>query len=277
MFKSLNEYKEPDLETFTNLVKSFVRDHENAWSAVKAAVLCDALPYIRRFAGCTVVVKYGGNALMVGDGPAAPILPATTASPGQQAADRETEALKRFAEDVVLLRSIGILPVVVHGGGPQIGSLMKRLGKVPEFRDGLRVTDAETLEIARMVLVGKVNRDIVGMINVHGPLAVGLSGEDAGLITATARDPELGYVGDVGAVDPSIIHRLLAEGLVPVIATIGSDRAGQAYNINADTVAGAIAETLRGREARLPDRRGGNPGEPGRPDYLAPPTQRRRA
>ena len=143
-----------------------------------------------------------------------------------------------------MLRSVGILPVVVHGGGPQIGALMKRLGKVPEFRDGLRVTDAETLEIARMVLVGKVNRDIVGMINVHAPLAVGLSGEDAGLITATARDPGLGYVGDVVAVDPSILHRLLAEGLVPVIATIGSDRAGQAYNINADTVAGAIAETL---------------------------------
>ncbi|MGD0874092.1 MAG: acetylglutamate kinase [Acidimicrobiales bacterium] len=234
-------------------------------ASVKAAVLCDALPYIRRFAGCTVVVKYGGNALMVGDGPAAPILPATTASPGQQAADRETEALKRFAEDVVLLRSIGILPVVVHGGGPQIGSLMKRLGKVPEFRDGLRVTDAETLEIARMVLVGKVNRDIVGMINVHGPLAVGLSGEDAGLITAKPRDPELGYVGDVGAVDPSIIHRLLAEGLVPVIATIGSDRAGQAYNINADTVAGAIAETLRAEKlAFLTDVEGirANPGDP---------------
>ena len=212
-------------------------------AAVKAAVLCDALPYIRRFAGRTVVVKYGGNALASGEAPAA-ILPATPAQEGEQAAEREAEALKRFAEDVVLLRSIGILPVVVHGGGPQIGSLMKRLGKVPEFRDGLRVTDAETLEIARMVLVGKVNRDIVGMINVHGPLAVGLSGEDAGLITATARDPELGYVGDVGAVDPSIIHRLLVEGLVPVIATIGSDRAGQAYNINADTVAGAIAETL---------------------------------
>jgi acetylglutamate kinase len=121
---------------------------------------------------------------------------------------------------------------------------MARLGKVPEFRGGLRVTDAETLDIARMVLVGKVNRDIVGMINVHGPLAVGLSGEDAGLITATPRDPELGYVGDVLAVDPTILHRLLAEGLVPVIATIGSDRAGQAYNINADTVAGAIAESL---------------------------------
>ena len=206
-------------------------------------MLCDALPYIRRFAGRTVVVKYGGNALAAADSPTAPVLPAAGDPTGEEG-DREGESLKRFAEDVVLLRSIGILPVVVHGGGPQIGSLMKRLGKVPEFRDGLRVTDAETLEIARMVLVGKVNRDIVGMINVHGPLAVGLSGEDAGLITATPRDPELGYVGDVVAVDPSIIHRLLAEGLVPVIATIGSDRAGQAYNINADTVAGVIAETL---------------------------------
>jgi acetylglutamate kinase len=211
---------------------------------VKAAVLCDALPYIRRFAGRTIVVKYGGNALATAGGSPARILPVANVPDGQEAGDREAEALRRFAEDVVLLRSIGILPVVVHGGGPQIGSLMKRLGKVPEFRDGLRVTDAETLEIARMVLVGKVNRDIVGTINVHGPLAVGLSGEDAGLITAVARDPELGYVGDVVAVDASIIHRLVAEGLVPVIATIGSDRAGQAYNINADTVAGAIAETL---------------------------------
>jgi len=211
---------------------------------LKAAVLCDALPYIRRFVGRTVVIKYGGNALVVPAGSPVRILPVGAPHDGEEQGDREAEALQRFAEDVVLLRSIGILPVVVHGGGPQIGSLMKRLGKVPEFRDGLRVTDAETLEIARMVLVGKVNRDIVGMINVHGPLAVGLSGEDAGLITATARDPELGFVGDVGAVDASIIHRLLAEGLVPVIATIGSDRTGQAYNINADTVAGAIAETL---------------------------------
>ena len=193
---------------------------------VKAAVLCDALPYIRRFAGRTVVVKYGGNAL------------------ADQVAGESSRTLEQFAEDVVLLQSIGILPVVVHGGGPQIGSLMARLGKVPEFRGGLRVTDSETLDIARMVLVGKVNRDIVGVINVHGPIAVGLSGEDAGLITAAARDPELGYVGDVVAVDPSILHRLLAEGLVPVIATIGSDPSGQAYNINADTVAGAIAETL---------------------------------
>lgn len=201
---------------------------------VKAAVLCDALPFIRRFAGRTVVVKYGGNAL------------AAAATRGTESAgDPGTEALDRFAEDIVLLRSVGILPVVVHGGGPQIGALMARLGKVAEFRDGLRVTDADTLDIARMVLVGKVNRDIVGAINVHGPLAVGLSGEDAGLITAIERDPLLGYVGDVHTVDPSILHRLLAEGLVPVIATIGSDRTGQAYNINADTVAGSIAESLQ--------------------------------
>jgi acetylglutamate kinase len=205
---------------------------------LKAAVLCDALPYIRRFAGHTVVVKYGGNALAPDNG---------SADEGPEDPERagaQAHALARFAEDIVLLRSVGILPVVVHGGGPQIGSLMARLGKVPEFRGGHRVTDSETLDIARMVLVGKVNRDIVGTINVHGPLAVGLSGEDAGLIKATPRDPELGYVGDVLAVDPTILHRLLAEGLVPVIATIGSDQAGQAYNINADVVAGAIAESL---------------------------------
>ena len=213
-------------------------------ASVKAAVLCDALPYIRRFAGRTVVVKYGGNALSPGADPVREASSPPESADGEKAADRQSRALQRFAEDVVLLRSIGILPVVVHGGGPQIGSLMERLGKVPEFRGGHRVTDAETLDIARMVLVGKVNRDIVGTINVHGPLAVGLSGEDAGLITATPRDPELGYVGDVLRVDPTIVHSLLAEGLVPVIATIGSDTAGQAYNINADTVAGAIAETL---------------------------------
>ncbi len=210
---------------------------------VKAAVLCDALPYIRRFAGRTVVVKYGGNAIAPAGG-VAPTWSFEASEQADAAGAPEGAALKRFAEDVVLLRSIGILLVVVHGGGPQIGLLMARLGKVPEFREGHRVTDSETLDIARMVLVGKVNRDIVGTINVHGPLAVGLSGEDAGLITVTQRDPELGYVGDVRAVDPTIVHRLLAEGLVPVIATIGSDSAGQAYNINADTVAGAVAETL---------------------------------
>ncbi len=190
---------------------------------VKARILVEAIPYVRRFAGKIVVVKYGGNALAGGD---------------------EHTALGGFAEDVVLMRSVGMLPVVVHGGGPQIGELMARLGKVPEFRDGLRVTDADTLDIARMVLVGKVNRDIVGALNVHGPVAVGLSGEDAGLIRAEARDPALGFVGDVVSVDPAIVHRLLSQGLIPIIATIGSDESGQAYNINADTVAGAIAEAL---------------------------------
>ncbi len=192
-------------------------------AAMKAAVVCDALPYIRRFAGKIVVAKYGGSAIN----------------------EDESEGLARFATDVVLLRSIGILPVVVHGGGPQIGAMMERLGKVPEFRNGLRVTDAETLDIVRMVLVGKVNRDIVGAINTHGPIAVGLSGEDGGLITAAPHDAALGYVGDVVSVEPSILIRLLAEGLIPVVATIGSDKAGQAYNINADTVAGAVAEALR--------------------------------
>ena len=186
----------------------------------RAQLLLEALPYIRRFRGSTVVVKLGGGAM------------------------DEPELAAHFADDIVLMRSVGIHPVVVHGGGPQIGALMARLGKEPEFRDGLRVTDAETLDIARMVLVGKVNRDIVAMINRHGPLAVGLSGEDAGLITAGARSPELGFVGDVTAVNPAIIGRLLDEELIPVVSTIGSDLAGQAYNINADTVAGALAEAL---------------------------------
>jgi acetylglutamate kinase len=149
-----------------------------------------------------------------------------------------------FAEDVVLMRSVGLRPVVVHGGGPQISDLMTRLGKESEFRDGQRVTDAETVDIARMVLVGKVSREIVSAINVHGPLAVGVSGEDAGLIVAGARDPELGFVGDVHAVNPAILERLLAEDLIPVVSTIGADVSGQAYNINADAVAGAVAEAL---------------------------------
>ena len=191
-----------------------------------AALLVEALPYIRRFFGKVVVVKYGGNAL----------------AGSENRSDHD--ALASFAEDVVLLHSVGMLPVVVHGGGPQIGELLGRLGKVTEFRDGLRVTDAETLDIARMVLVGKVNRDIVSAVNVHGPLAVGLSGEDANLITAVRRSADLGYVGDVDQVDPTIIKRLLAEGLVPVLATIGSDVAGQSYNINADIVAGAVAGSL---------------------------------
>ena len=186
----------------------------------RAAVLVEALPYIQRFHGRIVVVKLGGNAM--GD----PALAGT------------------FAEDIVLMHSVGLRPVVVHGGGPQISDLMERLGKVPEFRDGQRVTDAETVDIARMVLVGKVNRDIVCAINVHGPLAVGVSGEDAGLIEAGARSPELGFVGDVRQVNPTLLQRLLAEHLIPVVSTIGADAHGQSYNINADAVAGAIAEAL---------------------------------
>lgn len=187
-----------------------------------ASLLVEVLPYIRRFFAKVVVVKYGGNALAGSTG----------------------DPLASFAEDVVLLQSVGLKPVVVHGGGPQIGDLLRRLGKETEFRDGLRVTDAETLDIARMVLVGKVNRDIVSAVNVHGPLAVGLSGEDANLITAGPHSAALGYVGNVLHVDPTILERLLAEGLIPVLATIGSDAAGQAYNINADAVAGAIAASL---------------------------------
>ena len=186
----------------------------------RAEVLIEALPYIRRFRGATIVVKYGGHAM------------------------EDADLARQFAEDIVLLHSVGIRPVVVHGGGPQISSLMERLGMVPEFRDGLRVTDAASLDVARMVLVGKISRDIVSSINVHGPLAVGVSGEDAGLILASARHPDLGFVGDVESVNPAIIERLLVEDLIPILSTIGADLAGQAYNINADTVAGAIAEAL---------------------------------
>ena len=166
--------------------------------------------------------------------------------------------------------------MVVHGGGPQIGDLMARLGKEPEFRDGLRVTDAETLDIARMVLVGKVNRDIVSSINVHGPLAVGLSGEDAGLITAHVRNPDLGFVGDVAAVNPAILDRLLAENIIPVLSTIGADLEGQAYNINADSVAGAVAAALGAEKViYLTDvpgllRRGERSREPHHPHLGAP-------
>ena len=191
-----------------------------------ASLLVEALPYIQQFRGKVVVVKYGGNAL-------------------NGSAEGQGDALASFAQDVVLMRAVGILPVVVHGGGPQIGELMARLGKETEFRDGLRVTDAETLDIARMVLVGKVNRDIVSAINVHGPLAVGMSGEDANLITAAQSHVDLGFVGHVSEVDPTMLQRLVAEGIIPVVATIGADEAGQAYNINADTVAGALAEALQ--------------------------------
>ncbi len=186
----------------------------------RAQALVEALPYIQQFRGKVVVVKFGGNAMI------------------------DPSLSHTFAEDIVLLRSIGLKPVVVHGGGPQIGELLGRLGKESEFVDGLRVTDAETLDVARMVLVGKVGRDIVGAINVHGAYAVGLSGEDGGLITAAPRSADLGFVGDIVDVNPGIVHRLLAEEMIPVVSTIGSDADGQAYNINADTVAGALAGAL---------------------------------
>ncbi len=187
-------------------------------SAEKAAILVEALPYIRRFSGSVVVVKYGGNAM--------------------------GEDLSTFAEDIVLLHSVGIRVVVVHGGGPQIGELLGRLDMESRFVDGLRVTDAETLDVVRMVLVGKVNRELVSQINIHGSLAVGVSGEDGAFLHATARSPELGFVGDVDSVDPTLIHRLLDSNLIPVVATIGIDDHGQAYNVNADTAAGAIATAL---------------------------------
>lgn len=189
----------------------------------KAAVLVEALPYIERWQDRVVVVKYGGNAL---------------------AGAAEQQALASFASDVVLMRSVGMRPVVVHGGGPQIGALLSRLGKESRFVGGLRVTDAETLEVVRMVLLGQVNPDLVAAINVHGPLAVGLSGADTRLLLTKVTDPDLGLVGEVEAVNPVVLRRLLDQRLIPVVATIGADAAGQAHNVNADTAAGAIATAL---------------------------------
>ena len=186
----------------------------------RARALVEALPYIRRFRGAVVVVKYGGHAMTD---------PALSDS---------------FARDIVLVRAVGLHPVVVHGGAPQIGEHLARLGKQSEFRDGLRVTDAETLDVARMVLVGKVGRDIVNAINANGGAALGLSGEDGGLVTAVPRDPSLGFVGDVAAVDPRLIEGLVTTEIIPVVSSIGADAEGQAYNINADTMAAALAGAL---------------------------------
>jgi len=187
-----------------------------------ATVLVEALPYIRQFAGKSVVVKLGGAAI-----------------------DRESDLA--LAQDVLLLRSVGVRCVLVHGGGPQVDTMLRRVGKEPEFKDGLRVTDAETLEIVRMVLVGKINRDLVGTINGQAadePVAVGVSGEDAGLLTVTPADPSLGFVGNVTEVRAELIHRLLDDGLTPVISTIGANREGQPYNVNADEAARAIAVAM---------------------------------
>ena len=189
----------------------------------RADVLVEALPYIRRFAGRTVVVKYGGNAL---------------------AGTSEHDALALFAEDIVLMHTVGIRPVVVHGGGPQINDMLSRLNIESKFVNGLRVTDEATMQVVQMVLNGNVNPQIVSAINVHGNVAVGLSGEDGRTLQVTARDASLGFVGDIEKVRTHVIDGLLADGLVPVLSTVGVDVNGQPYDINADTAAGAIAEAL---------------------------------
>ncbi len=188
-----------------------------------AHVLVEALPYIRRFAGKTVVVKFGGNAI---------------------AGTSDHDALSLFAEDIVLMHTVGIRPVVVHGGGPQINDMLTRLNIESSFANGLRVTDAATMEVVQMVLNGQVNPQIVSAINTHGNVAVGLSGEDGRTLQCVPRDPSLGFVGDIDRVRTHVIDGLLADGLVPVLSTVGVDVHGQPYNINADTAAGAIAEAL---------------------------------
>lgn len=188
-----------------------------------AKVLVEALPYIRRFAGRTVVVKYGGNAL---------------------AGTSDHDALALFAEDIVLMHTVGIRPVVVHGGGPQINEMLSKLNITSTFSQGLRVTDAETMQVVQMVLNGQVNPQIVSAINTHGNVAVGVSGVDGRTLQVTARNKDLGFVGDIDKVRPHVIQGLLDDGFVPVLSTIGVDKNGQSFNINADTAAGAIAEAL---------------------------------
>lgn len=199
----------------------------------KAAILIEALPYLRRFYGKTLVIKYGGAAMV------------------------KEELKKSFATDVVMLQTVGINPVVVHGGGPQIGQLMKRLGMEPRFVEGLRVTDAETMNVVEMVLVGQVNKSIVADINAHGGNAVGLSGKDGGLITARklslskskgeAGPPEiidLGRVGEVESINPEVLTALKGSRFLPVVAPVGVGEDGEAFNINADHVASALAVAL---------------------------------
>lgn len=205
-----------------------------------ANVLTEALPYIRRFAGKTVVIKYGGNAMT------------------------EDMLKSSFARDIVLMKLVGINPVVVHGGGPQIGELLKRLGKTSEFVQGMRVTDAETMDVVEMVLGGLVNKEIVHLINRHGGSAVGLSGKDGDLvrarkITVTQRsaiteEPEiidLGHVGEVASIDPAIVDLLVQSDFIPVVAPIGVGEDGHSYNINADLVAGKMAEVLKAEKLIL--------------------------
>ena len=205
-----------------------------------AHVLIESLPYIRRFSGKTMVVKYGGHAM-------------------------ENEILKSsFARDIVLMKLVGFNPVVVHGGGPQISSLLKRIGKESRFIDGMRVTDSETMDVVEMVLGGLVNKEIVNNINRHGGCAVGLTGKDGDLIharklTITRKSPDLdvpeiidiGHVGEVASIDKSIVETLIGGNFIPVIAPIGVGPDGQSYNINADLVAGKVAEVLRAEKLLL--------------------------
>ena len=193
----------------------------------KAAVLAEAMPWLERFSGATVVLKYGGNAMV----------------------DRALG--EAFAADVMFLRLAGLRPVVVHGGGPQISSMLERLGIPGEFRGGYRVTSPEAMDVVRMVLTGQVQREVVALLNAHGPYAVGVSGEDAHLFTAERRDVlvdgepvDIGLVGDVVEVRPEFVTRLLDDGLVPVVSTVGRGTDGQAYNVNADTAAAALAVAL---------------------------------
>lgn len=196
-------------------------------AAAKASILIEALPWLASYVGKTMVIKYGGNAMV----------------------DDELKAA--FAEDVIFLRTVGVKPVVVHGGGPQISSMLKRLGIASEFRGGLRVTTPEAMDVVRMVLMGQVNRELVGLLNARGPVAVGLSGEDAGLLTAERKGIELdgeeidlGLVGEVTEVRPEALIDLINAGRIPVVATVAPDDEGQVYNVNADTAAGALAAAL---------------------------------
>lgn len=191
--------------------------------ATRAAVLSEALPHLQRFAGHVIVVKYGGNAL----------------------AESSDDAMEVFARDIALIHAVGMKPVVVHGGGPQISALMDRLGKQATFHNGLRVTDAETMEIVSMVLLGTVNPMLVSSINTAGANAAGVSGQDMSLFQCIQRDPALGFVGDVVNVNPAAVQGLLDDGVVPVVATLGTDDKGQSYNINADTAASALAVALK--------------------------------
>ena len=208
-----------------------MRRDDPTWDATRAAVLVDALPWLKEFYGQVVVIKYGGNAMV-------------------------DETLKRaFAEDMVFLRHVGIRPVVVHGGGPQVSAMLSRLGIASEFRAGLRVTTPESVDVVRMVLVGQVARELVGLINEHGPFAVGMSGEDGGLFRAertravVGGEPvDVGLVGDVVEVRPEAVLDLAAAGRIPVVSTVAPDVTGQVLNVNADTAAAALAVALGARK-----------------------------